>query len=680
MAGTAGCADDVVIKARRTGRRRVGRLPHRRHVGLVQRGPAAAVPALDQLARRRRGRRLRRTHELVQPVERVTLRRLAERRIGGEQIVPGVERKEARAQERRRVAFLGEVAAVLRAAVAGHAGAGHVLLAAAVEVDRRKQRAIGRKGQELRERQAPVGPRRGRPLHRDAGHFAFAGERVRHHVVDLGLALRLRARVVADDEGDIVRRRLRGTHEAHQVQVHLVDVLGRHLDVAVVVGFELVLTLPVRTRDRLDHVALGIAVLDGTERAVIHARAQGCVLALVGEEPAGPGQAVGLPRLGNDHAAAHVAVRAVGDHLHDLRPAVRNLQRRLERGASGVTCGARRRHVDRLREALACHLQLQVRLHGHGSIERVVAELVDAQHRPQHGAVRQKQLHRCRRLQAEVLAPRATDTAIGQADVAEQAQVASRVQWCWHQREASVRVDRHRPAVAQRRTRRGATTHDVGVARAEFGQRDLAGQVGLAAEDGLAGGLVHDLHGHVGQVHLAFHRRAAARRHEGRVRAPGETQASGNPVDIGHGRCGMSDGSADRRCCTQRIGRDDILLLDESALAVGNGDVGEMQAGSVGHGPHRLGRVAILDRARGHAPLVLERVAVGVARFDAQIGLVGAAVALRAGAATAARQHEANQAQAQAGVKAARTKRVKNIHAQRPLVNTAGCTLRPARG
>src|SRR5438093_10926141 len=93
-----------------------------------------------------------------------------------EQVVAVVEREEARAQVRRRAAMFGEAAVVLRAAVAGDAGAGHELLAAPVEVDRQQQLAVGCEGEELRERRSAVGARRRWPFHRDAGDTLLVRE------------------------------------------------------------------------------------------------------------------------------------------------------------------------------------------------------------------------------------------------------------------------------------------------------------------------------------------------------------------------------------------------------------------------------------------------------------------------------------------------------------------------
>ena len=71
--------------------------------------------------------------------------------------------------------------------------------------------------------------------------------------------------------------------------------------------------------------------------------------------------------------------------------------------------------------------------------------------------------------------------------------------------------------------------------------------------------------------------------------------------------------------CVRRAGRsrgvarDRVLLFDVSALAVRYRDVGEVEARPVRHRPHGLGGVAVLDRAGRHAPLVLQRIAVGIA-------------------------------------------------------------------
>ena len=522
--------------------------------------------------------------------------------------------------------------------MAGHAGAGHELFAAAIEVDRRKQRTVGREGEELGERPVAVHARQGRPFHRHAGDAFFIGQPGVEHGVDLALAAAFGPRVVADVEGDVVRPRLRGHHAAHQVQVHLVDVVGRHLGVGGPVGLEQVLAFPVVERDRLDHAALRVAVFHRPQCAVVHAGAEPRVLAFVGEELPGTGQAVRHhARLRHDHAAAHVAVGSVGHHLHHAWAAVRHLVRQLDRLAADIAGRVDgRRHIERLAVRLALHLQLEAGLDRHRGIDRVVAESVHPQRRRQRLAIGLQHLHGGCALQVEELVLRAANAAVGEADVAEQAQVARSTERRHHGAHACIRAGREAAAVGQRQVLRGGAFDGVALAALQHRQAHVAAQVRQAAEHNLAAGLLDHLHRHVGQVDQARRGRAAARRSEPGVVARHEAHAPAAARGVGRQGCRVTERLAHGCGGAQGVSGDRVLLLHVAAPAVGHGDVGEVQPGAVRHRPHRLARVAVFDAAGGDAPLVLKRVAIGVGRFNAEGGLVGAAVRFRASAAAAA--------------------------------------------
>ena len=526
--------------------------------------------------------------------------------------------------------------------MAGHAGTGHELFTAAIEVDRRNQGTVGREGEELGERPVAVHAGQGRPFHRHAGDAFFIGQPGVQHGVDLALAGAFGPRVVADVEGDVVRPRLRGHHAAHQVQVHLVDVVGRHLGVggavAGVVRFEQVLAFPVVERDRLDHAALRVAVFHRPQGAVVHAGAQPRVLAFEGEELPGTGQAVRHhARLRHDHAPAHVAVGSVGHHLHHARAAVRHLVRQLDRLAADITGQVSgRRHIERLAIRLALHLQLEAGLDGHRRVDGVVAESVHPHRRRQRLAIGLQHLHGGCALQVEEFVLRAANAAVGEADVAEQAQVARRRERRHHGAHARIKAGREGTAVGQRQVLRGGAFDGVALACLQHRQAHIAAQVRLAAEHSLAAGLLDHLHRHVGQVDQARRGHAAARWREPGVVARYEAHAPAAARGVGRQGCRVTQRLAHGCGGAQGVGGDRVLLLHVAAPAVGHGDVGEVQPGAVWHRPHRLARIAVFDAAGGDAPLVLKRVAVGVSGFDAEGGLVGAAVCFRAGAAAAA--------------------------------------------
>ena len=561
-----------------------------------------------------------------------------------EQIVAGVERQKARAEVRRGVALLGKAPVVLAAAMASHAGAGHELFAAAIEVDRRNQRTVGREGEELGERPVAVDARQGRPFHRHAGNAFFIGQPGVQHGIDLTLAgTSFGSGVVADVERDVVRPRLRGHHAAHQVQVHLVDVVGRHLGVGGPVGLEQVLAFPVVKRDRLDHAALRVAFFHRPQGAVVHAGAEPRVLAFIGEELPGTWQAVRHhARLRHDHAPAHVAVGSVGHHLHHARAAVRHLVPQLDRLAADVAGRVDgRRHIERLAVRLALHLQLEAGLDRYRSIDRVVAESVHPHRRRQRLAIGLQHLHGGCALQVEELVLRAANAAIGGADVAEQAQVARSTEHRHHGVHAGLKAGREAAAVGQRQVSRGGAFDGVALATLQHRQAYIAVQVGQAAKHSLAAGLLDHLHRHVGQVDQARRGRAAAGRCELGVVARYEAHAPAAARGVGRQGCRVTQRLAHRCGGAQGVGGDRVLLLHVAAPAVGHGDVGEVKPGAVRHRPHRRARIAVLDAAGGDAPLVLKRVAVGVSRFDAEGGLVDAAVCFRAGAAPAACQCKA---------------------------------------
>ncbi len=330
----------------------------------------------------------------------------------------------------------------------------------------------------------------------------------------------------------------------------------------------------------------------------------------------------------------------------------------LDRRAVVAERVARGRHRDRRRVALAGDLQLILALRQRCCVDRVVAEAVHANRLGERRAVGLQQLHGGRALQAEEFVLRAARRAVGQGHMPEQAQVAGTGhgrQHGAHDQDAvgrdvegvrGRRIVHQRPAVAQGVARAGRALDDIG-ARLEIGKAQLAARIGDAAEDRVAGLL--DLHLHIGQEHRALDGGASG---NGECEGAGrrEAQPPGAPRGAGDRRGRPADRGVRRDVGLQRIARHRVLLFDVTAPAIGNRDVREVHARPFGHRPDRLGRIAVLDGAGGCAPLILQRVAVGVAGRDLEVGLVGAAVLGIAGA-PAATGHESESAAESQGEK-----------------------------
>jgi hypothetical protein len=231
--------------------------------------------------------------------------------------------------------------------------------------------------QEPRERQTAVDARDRRPLHRDTSDALLVLQADVKNEVDLALRGTVRPGMVADDEGDVVRRRLRRVHAADQVQVHPVDEGGRDFDVAAVVGLELVLPLPVVEGDRVLQVAQRIAARGRADRGVVATGAELGVVALVSQELARARQALGRARQRHDHLAANAALGAVGYHLRDHRTSIRDLVAQLDRRARDIPQRIRRRrNVEQRAVAFATDHQPESPLREDCRVDRVVAETI----------------------------------------------------------------------------------------------------------------------------------------------------------------------------------------------------------------------------------------------------------------------------------------------------------------
>ena len=221
--------------------------------------------------------------------------------------------------------------------------------------------------------------------------------------------------------------------------------------------------------------------------------------------------------------------------------------------------------------------------------------------------------------------------------MAEQAQV---LRACQHRRDAAdgglVAGDEAAAVLKRRAVLRGAA-HVVGGAGNQLGQIELAAQVGGAAEDEGAAALVEQLNLDIGQVDGAGLRRAGGSRLEARGIGGEEAQPGCRAHHVDDGRRAAHDRRTRRRDRFELVGVDGVLLFDPAALAVADRDVGEVDAESRRHRPGRGAGVAVVDAAAGDTPLVLQRVAVGVGRFDAEESLVDAALAAVSGRAAAAR-------------------------------------------
>ena len=289
--------------------------------------------------------------------------------------------------------------------------------------------------------------------------------------------------------------------------------------------------------------------------------------------------------------------------------------------------------------------------------------------RAQRRAVGLLKLHRGRSLDAEVVALRPADAPVGEPDVPEQTQVAARADVGGQHRDPRLGGDRE-AAARHQRTGGGAGTADgVALAVVQLGQADFAGEVGHAAEDGFATRRIDDLDHHVGQIDDALRRRTAPRRREEKVVRRLEAQSAGRAGEVGDRRCGMAHGRALGHRGAKCVRRDGVLLFDVATAAVGDGHVSEMQTGPVGHGPDGFVRVAVLDTAGGDAPLVLQRIAIGVAGLHPQVGLVRAAGGIVAGTAAATDQQQSHQGpDPTAGAHPAEQQRVTTIHARQFLL------------